>query len=779
MKVGRDTVRMGCARVIVILICLGCLGVSARALTFHSFMGAEAGRIYTATTDGNLLFYWHDPENGTFSWRNGGNGQQIGGPSWATPEHVLYNGNGIIYTVPRDGRLDYYRDLARDGTMSWANGGVAVEVGLARGWADYIWLLAGDNGVIYAIDRAGVLWFYKHLTQDQNPVWANSGNARQIGSGWNAYKRVFSGHNGVLFAIGHDGTLYYNRDLAQDGTSNWQFGAGGLTIGSGWDQFHHVFSTGNGNIYAVAENGTLRFYHVTISGSVPVWENGGGDSIGFGFVPELWEKGYCWPLSAAPGEEIDFKISGKGAFGITWFRHKANRFGLSSLPMGTTNCVTRIQPVLDDVKRYGCGWTTSVKLRIPNNWPSGIYSAYCSNALSNFYITFIVKPAPNRRSGVAVLANVNTWLAYNDYDKYNGRSHLSFLKPHANTRPLWDPGADLYFHLTAAELWILGFLEDQGYQPDVYTDLDFHNDVDLHDSPCLIFGTHPEYWSMGMYQKLQRYLGDGGSLLYLGGNGVYEVTEYIDDQTGMVFLGGVEGGDRAEVLFRRLNPPMPERAVLGVATEHCGATAAPYLARRVDHPFFVGTGLINGSPFGTNGSNPLYPAACGLEVDSSDGPGAIAIPFGCGTLLTVTVPPGPGLPARLMVLATEQDPDYTRGADMTYYPHPGGGFVFSVGSISFGGSLVVDSSLQQILRNALAEAFIKTPRLSVVPLSRTIGQISLRGRFGAAYAIQASPNLRSGSWVTVANLILNDSLVKTLDISFNTGGRFYRAVLQP
>ena len=35
---------------------------------------------------------------------------------------------------------------------------------------------------------------------------------------------------------------------------------------------------------------------------------------------------------------------------------------------------------------------------------------------------------------------------------------------------------------------------------------------------------------------------------------------------------------------------------------------------------------------------------------------------------------------------------------------PAGGFVFSTGSISFGGSLLVDPALQAILTNALNEA---------------------------------------------------------------------------
>ena len=40
------------------------------------------------------------------------------------------------------------------------------------------------------------------------------------------------------------------------------------------------------------------------------------------------------------------------------------------------------------------------------------------------------------------------------------------------------------------------------------------------------------------------------------------------------------------------------------------------------------------------------------------------------------------------------DWDGSGGAHMTYYDHPGGGGVFSVGSIAFGGSLVVDGFLQ-------------------------------------------------------------------------------------
>jgi hypothetical protein len=44
------------------------------------------------------------------------------------------------------------------------------------------------------------------------------------------------------------------------------------------------------------------------------------------------------------------------------------------------------------------------------------------------------------------------------------------------------------------------------------------------------------------------------------------------------------------------------------------------------------------------------------------------------------------------------------GADMIYYEHSGGGFVFSVGSLTFGGSLVVDAIIQQLMHNVLSRA---------------------------------------------------------------------------
>ena len=67
------------------------------------------------------------------------------------------------------------------------------------------------------------------------------------------------------------------------------------------------------------------------------------------------------------------------------------------------------------------------------------------------------------------------------------------------------------------------------------------------------------------------------------------------------------------------------------------------------------------------------------------------------------VPPSV-LPAGLTVLAVAEPDARGVGADITYYDHPGGGFVFAAGSLTFGGSLVVDPVLNLLMRNVLRRA---------------------------------------------------------------------------
>jgi hypothetical protein len=203
-----------------------------------------------------------------------------------------------------------------------------------------------------------------------------------------------------------------------------------------------------------------------------------------------------------------------------------------------------------------------------------------------------------------------------------------------------------------------------------------------------------------MRDNLEAYLAQGGSLLYLGGDAMFE--EVVLSPDGTIATHFPEEGYplREPSYFRNLDPPRPERNLLGVAFRYDNYfTFAPYEVTDAGHHLFAGTGVANGELIGADGFNG---GASGWELDTS-----IAGHAPDGTIVGAWRDDDRGAPPdniELLARGTNFGEDGAFGADMTYYTTPAGGFVFSVGSISFGGSLVVDPVLQQIVRNAMDEA---------------------------------------------------------------------------
>ena len=108
------------------------------------------------------------------------------------------------------------------------------------------------------------------------------------------------------------------------------------------------------------------------------------------------------------------------------------------------------------------------------------------------------------------------------------------------------------------------------------------------------------------------------------------------------------------------------------------STYSPYRVIESGHWIFEGTGVRKGSLVGRAGLN--MGGASGWEMDKID---------------------PRHRPAGLVHLAKGTN-RWRNGADMTYFTHAGGGGVFSVGSITFGGSLAIDPILGRMLRNVFA-----------------------------------------------------------------------------
>lgn len=426
------------------------------------------------------------------------------------------------------------------------------------------------------------------------------------------------------------------------------------------------------------------------------------------------------PMSAAPGDLVSFHMSADTEYTVTYMRLRSKADVFEGIAMGPSFSMSPHIQEMPSEPWLGCNWDVDFDVWVPDAWPSGFYAAYCQCTNGDdFYVVFIVKPfsglaalaRPERRKRFAVLACTNTWNAYNTW---GGRDYytdplelkLSFERPSPQTRP-----APPYFEIpddlgrlsidgytrsqTRAELWVLTWLEDSGYLFDLYSDADFHAwSFDPADYAGLILSTHPEYWSLEMRNRLDAYLAAGGRLVYLGGNGLYERVEYTPDLRLMVLRQG-DTTRTQRWLFR--DQGRAELDVLGIAYNNDSwmYPVTGYRTRRADHRFLRNTGLIHNAPFGESGLTGTKATAengkaCGWEMDDQrDGH-----PPGCVVLAESTGAPN--------------------GASQMTCWDKSGGFVYSVGSLIYGGSLVVDPVLQQILRNVLDECI----RISLPLLGR-------------------------------------------------------------
>ena len=166
----------------------------------------------------------------------------------------------------------------------------------------------------------------------------------------------------------------------------------------------------------------------------------------------------------------------------------------------------------------------------------------------------------------------------------------------------------------------------------------------------------------------------------------------------VIFYNGVEqptNPNRTPYLFRNIG--LPEINLLGIANLASGVPDTPYSVTDASSQIFTGTGLVNGDQIGTSGLNTggtseqgytinLQGRAAGWEVDSTTGDPAHPPPSGVDVV-------GEG--------SNEVNGTPVHAQMVFWTFQPGGGHVYSVGSIAYGGSLVKDTALQQILLNVL------------------------------------------------------------------------------
>jgi N,N-dimethylformamidase len=285
--------------------------------------------------------------------------------------------------------------------------------------------------------------------------------------------------------------------------------------------------------------------------------------------------------------------------------------------------------------------------------------------------------------------------------------------------------------LLAADLYLVDWLTTKGYGFDVISDEDLHFEGSeiLNPYRVVLTGAHPEYWTGQMLDGLEGYQKAGGRLLYLGGNGLYWVTSLdpkrpiieVRRSLGTRLSTALDGeyyhsttGERGGIWRARGRAPQKLVGV-GFAAQG-GVPGAPYRRQPgsfEDRARFIFEGINAGEIIGDFGLN--TGAAGGFEIDRMD--------YSLGT------------PSNTLLLASSTDhqksywhtieeafvmgehecaSDKVR-ADMTFHEHPSGGGVFSVGSISWTGSLshnTYRNNVSKITENVLKRFLLDKPLAS-------------------------------------------------------------------
>ncbi len=392
-------------------------------------------------------------------------------------------------------------------------------------------------------------------------------------------------------------------------------------------------------------------------------------------------EGYTDKISYFPGETVNFKIhSNSNLIDLDIYHYGAS----TNLIHSITGVSSYVQNYYCRSYSYGCDWETTYQFDVPQDAVSGIYSAHITNDLDELcYITFVVKNNNLSTNKILVMASTNTWQAYNNWldqsfytydlsEETHNSTIVSFQRPNIVDNPIGNKG-----HTVSGELHLHRWLENNNYGFDVAADIDLHENPNLLDAyKVLILNVHPEYWTLEMYNNMIHFLDDGGRLMYLGGNGIYwrvalkydriEVRKTGEEHTYTEGKGGK---------FRSLG--MSESRHLGVEYTNTGIhTYAPYKVFSSGHWIYNNTGVTNGQLIGETSLN--NGKASGWETDkiTEHSPSNIII-LGIGTNLD------------------------NGGANIVYYDKPNGSKVFSVGSITYTGSLSVDTVIHQMTKNVL------------------------------------------------------------------------------
>jgi N,N-dimethylformamidase len=431
-----------------------------------------------------------------------------------------------------------------------------------------------------------------------------------------------------------------------------------------------------------------------------------------------------------------------------------------------------------------CRWDADIELTIPEGLKSDCYAIRITLGDAEDYVPFFVLPPRGRSTAkILFLAATCSYLAYangqimqsadagqavaghvpvlnerdielhenveyyglSTYDYHvdgRGVGYSTWLRPILNMRPkhrqefgsLWQYPADLH---------LIDWLQEQGYEYDVATDHDLiEQGADLFKRyNVVVTGSHPEYYSESMVDAWEDYLCDGGRGMYLASNGIYWiVSPHPEKPYVMEVRKGESGakawqarpgelhhsttGERGGLWRARARAT---QKIWGTGFSSFGFDHSGYFVQMPDSRDERAAWIMEGidpeeaiGDFGLVGGG-----AGGYELDRYDlslgtPPHTLLLASSVSHSVNYTVVnedmffPHPGM--------NGGEHPFVR-ADITYFTTPKGGGMFSTSSISWCGSLShneYDNNVSRLMNNVLTQFAKDEPAPAIEPDASTV-----------------------------------------------------------
>lgn len=318
-------------------------------------------------------------------------------------------------------------------------------------------------------------------------------------------------------------------------------------------------------------------------------------------------------VSTEPARQLTIDIYRMGYYGGAGARHMTTLGPLQ----GKTQPVPEMGPAPARLRE--CRWEPSVELKIPDDWPSGVYLGKLTTVPESksepywqSYVIFIVRDG--RSADVLFQCSDNTWQAYNRWPEneslytHPDGAHapgvaVSFDRPYGKYVQIFEH--PLSIGSGEFLLWeypLCYWLEQHGYNVTYGSNSDTLDEHFVTRCRAFLSVGHDEYWDLRQYRAAEAAINAGVNFLWLSGNSVFIVSPFSPGSSGAphrtITRAGCYGPLREDEigsyasLFAGLTDKAPdERNIIGARSVVPFNGGGDWTCVKPDHWVFAGSGM--------------------------------------------------------------------------------------------------------------------------------------------------------------------------------------------